>query len=340
MDPGPLSRYRLTSAFPARDHLAHAAMFLRLRTSETFFIGRAFRPRREEARAALAQLLEEEGGARRLETALGDELPAGKIDTMSEDELVEKLADGVSAGRYLLVGLRPRPAWAPELAPLDAPAGAEQDAHDEQVQEAQEKSWIEITIVNLHTGVPVNGVPLLITPASGSEAEHKSNEQGVVRVDGISKGPCVVRCKLGEVTRSDALIFMGSGGGAPPRGGSSGGTSAKRGKVPSIVAVERHKVRTGETLDGLAKSIGSTWQKVARFNWGTDEPNKVNRSLRTVVGSTKKARDGKNYIFDDGDKPGIVLLPREWRAEGMETGHAYMIEVVPAAAARPWLFSL
>ena len=100
-----------------------------------------------------------------------------------------------------------------------------------------------------------------------------------IREHGIAKGPCVVRCKLGEVARADALIFMGMGSGAPPAAneGAAGGkkTQKKKGGPPCIVAVEEHKVRTGETLDGLAKSVGSTWKKVAKFNWGSDEPKKI-----------------------------------------------------------------
>lgn len=98
-------------------------MFLRRRTSETFFIGRAVRPRREEALGELTRLLEGEGGLRQLKTALSDEISAGKMAEMSDEDVVLALASGVAAGRYVLIGYRPRPAASPTFAAADGPEG-------------------------------------------------------------------------------------------------------------------------------------------------------------------------------------------------------------------------
>src|SRR5690348_3832196 len=68
-------------------------MLLRDRTGETFYLGPALRLRREEAREALAQMLESAGGGARLKRALEADVAAGKADAMSDGELVEKLAE-------------------------------------------------------------------------------------------------------------------------------------------------------------------------------------------------------------------------------------------------------
>jgi hypothetical protein len=81
-------------------------MFLRGRANETFYIGRAVHPRREAARAELTRIREAEGGLNRLKTALAEALPTGKTDTMSDEEIIDVLADGVAAGRYVLIGFR------------------------------------------------------------------------------------------------------------------------------------------------------------------------------------------------------------------------------------------
>ena len=63
----------------------------------------------------------------------------------------------------------------------------------------------------------------------------------------------------------------------------------------TIVTVERHKVRSGESLDSIAKSAGLTWQDLATFNWGTADPDEINLRLRDDIGCTKKTADGVNY---------------------------------------------
>lgn len=77
--------------------------------------------------------------------------------------------------------------------------------------------------------------------------------------------------------------------------------------------VERvaYKVKTGDSIAGLAQSIGITWQELARYNWGTDVPSRINIHLRDDVGCTKKTASGLNYVFTSDDSPGIVYLPKK-----------------------------
>jgi len=94
-----------------------------------------------------------------------------------------------------------------------------------------------------------------------------------------------------------------------------------------IVIAEKHKVKTGESLDGIAKANGLTWQKLADFNWGTTEPNEINRCLKNRVGCTRKTADGKNYIFDSSDDPGILYVPKPWRLSGLDVRRTHVVRV-------------
>jgi len=106
----------------------------------------------------------------------------------------------------------------------------------------------------------------------------------------------------------------------PPR-------SSRASIMTQIATVEEHRVKTGETLEGLARAAGLTWQQLAQFNWGIADPDKVNERLRNEVGCTRKTRDGRNYVFDDSDHPGIVFIPRPWERTGLVTDATHVIRV-------------
>ena len=96
-----------------------------------------------------------------------------------------------------------------------------------------------------------------------------------------------------------------------------------------IALIESHKVKTGESIESLATQAGMTWQQLARFNWDTDVPDKINEHLRDDVGCTKKTPSGYNYVFDDTDDPGIVYIPRPWQADGLMTNLTHVVRVDP-----------
>jgi hypothetical protein len=91
---------------------------------------------------------------------------------------------------------------------------------------------------------------------------------------------------------------------------------------------KEHKVRTGETLVSLAAKAGLSGKELTEFNWGTSDPKEINRFLRDVVGCTKKTADGKNYMFDSSDDPGIVLVPKRCEARGLAVNERHTIRVL------------
>jgi hypothetical protein len=70
-----------------------------------------------------------------------------------------------------------------------------------------------------------------------------------------------------------------------------------------------------------------SWQELARFNWGTDDPREVNHHLRDDVGCWMKTADGANYVFSDFDDPGVVVLPRAWTVANLVTAEIHYLQV-------------
>lgn len=93
--------------------------------------------------------------------------------------------------------------------------------------------------------------------------------------------------------------------------------------------VEEHKVSSVETLQSIAGDCGMSWQELAQFNWNTSSPPEINRNLAEVVGCTKKTKNGKNYIFDDSDEPGILYVPvKDWKQSGLAVDCTHTIRVL------------
>ena len=79
-----------------------------------------------------------------------------------------------------------------------------------------------------------------------------------------------------------------------------------------LLKVKEHHVKRGDTLESIAAEYGMTWKELAKFNWGTDDPEDVNKFLYGTVGCRSRTKDGKNFIFTDDDHKtgdGFVYVP-------------------------------
>ncbi len=90
---------------------------------------------------------------------------------------------------------------------------------------------------------------------------------------------------------------------------------------------KEHKVTGEDSLDKIAKQNQLTWQKLSEFNWSTSTPAEINDCLQEFVGCWKKTSDGKNYMFSDEDKPGIVYIPAPSPEFQVAAGETHIIEV-------------
>ena len=97
-----------------------------------------------------------------------------------------------------------------------------------------------------------------------------------------------------------------------------------------IVKARVHKVADGDDLSTL---LGDkvTIKEFLRFNFGSDNQNKLNDYLRDYVGCRKKTEDGKNYIFTSKDDPGIIYIPEELPEKSFSSNGSHTITVKKVA---------
>ena len=213
---------------------------------------------------------------------------------------------------------------------------------------AREIAWIKFKVVLDKSGDPIEGIKLKIRLPDGSEIERPTRADGMIEINGIQAGTCDATCEIKEAKLSDAYHFVGLGGIAGSseggikaqemaRKGSTGLSSSRKKTTPVIVNIQEHKVKTGETLDSLARLNGLTWKELAIFNWGTSEPKEINEFLRDEVGCTKKTSYGKNYVFDDNDSPGIILIPQKWSISDLRTEQTHYVRAVDLSEKGDWI---
>jgi hypothetical protein len=193
------------------------------------------------------------------------------------------------------------------------------------VRRARPKTWVEFRVVWADTGQPVPSVRLTVTTPDGNQAFHTTNAEGAVTIKNIDPGTCDISGRRDQsVERTLDFVQIGE---ATGDGGGSTDPRSSPDELWFIADIEKHKVKAGESLKSLAESVGMTWRELARFNWGTDVPAKINEHLRDDVGCTRKTADGHNYRFHDSDHPGIVYLPSEFVREGLATTRSHTIQV-------------
>lgn len=180
-------------------------------------------------------------------------------------------------------------------------------ATDEALDEA--RASLRVQVVDDASDRPLPGVVLRVTRPDGVEVEVVSDARGLVDLDDLDAGCAAILSSSFEGrTRARTWIPVALEAGDPSD------LPPLEFEGPLCLAdVEVHKVATGESIAGLAKTVELSWQRLADFNWGTSIPARINEHLRDDVGCTRFAADGINYVFDDGDDPGLVHLPRPWR---------------------------
>jgi len=190
---------------------------------------------------------------------------------------------------------------------------------------AKEDHWLEFRVVDDETGKPWKDVKLAITLPDASEHERTTDGEGVVDFPSVTPGTARVASEIPDAGWEQTLDFCGSG--EPPVGDEAEeDEDVPRGPY-QIRQVDAHRVRTGETLESVATAAGMTWQKLAEFNWGTSSPREVNQRLRFEVGCTRRDRADANYIFDDDDQPGIVMVPRPFARASLGIDRVHSLRV-------------
>ncbi len=193
-------------------------------------------------------------------------------------------------------------------------------------------SWIEVKAIWDETGEAIAGLPLVLEAPGGRTEMRTTDHDGRVRLDPVDPGACEARCSFATLSWADCAVFVGMGEGDAERQKRSAAGGKKLESQPkAIIQFLARKVRTGETPESIAREAGLKWQDIAFFNWGTKVPEEIDRHLADDVGCTKRAADGQSYVFDDGDSPGVILVPRQWKRPGLATRRQHIVRVRPLA---------
>lgn len=195
----------------------------------------------------------------------------------------------------------------------------------------EEDSYVHVKVVDDETDEPLAGVEVWVKLPDGKKEKATTNGDGLVDIQKVKKGLFTLGADLGEVKLNEVLDLVYWGLTPTDRGPEAIQPEEvlKDGKRNRLLKVERHRVRSDETLDSVAKQHGLTWQQLAKFNWGKADADGVNKALPAAVGCTKKTKDGKNYVFSDSDEPGILYIPKAWEKGGLDTGIHHTVRVRP-----------
>jgi len=199
----------------------------------------------------------------------------------------------------------------------------------------EKPTWIEVQFLFADSGKPVKSLKIKVKPPSADASDKTTDGTGLVRVDGIKKsGDCAVTTEIKGITRANAIVV----GGAPPSSPAEPKEGEEEDKTKYIlVKINSYKVKTGDTLEKLAKKVGLSEKELTKFMWDTDDAKEVNKHMRWDVGCSKKS--GDKFIFDDSDSPGIIQLPEPVEL-GASTATRTVFGVEKVLKAKPWIFSI
>jgi hypothetical protein len=260
----------------------------------------------------------ERAGLAALAGALGDEPGAG-------GRVVARAVAEVEAQRLLLF---PGWAWARESEPPEPAAFVAAAPLLPSELPAVLTKTFELVIIDAASGRPLEGIALDVITSAGDERRVHTDGGGRARIEGLPPGTCDVASAI-----DDARVATSWCPSTRPR--AMGREPAGTPVAGQLVEVERHRVRAGQTAASVARDHGVSWERIALFNWGTTDPEALQDHFRDTLGCRRKSPDGR-LCFDDADEPGILLVPRRWRAT-LAVGAAHELRVEPL---RPLFISL
>lgn len=246
-----------------------------------------------------------------------------ELGPADEPQLTEALVDLLVRRRVLVAEAKVRLSFPPPREVVVVPPPPEP---------AKTTTWIEIQVVWDHDGKGIGDLEFELEKPDQEREKVTTNGQGVIRVEGLARGACLLSAALGEAQVDNAARILGWGDEEVGEGAGEGVDGVKH-----VVQVERHRVRSGETLESIAEDAGMSWRALAKFNWGTDEKKEVKKRLAEQVGAW--VEDPERDAFDDGDEPGVLFVPRPFEARGLATSRRHVLRIAPMDLEDQFTFS-
>ncbi len=94
----------------------------------------------------------------------------------------------------------------------------------------------------------------------------------------------------------------------------------------------KYRPRDGDTLERIAEREAAAGNavsaaEIARFNWGTDDPETVDEYLRDELGCYQRGEDNRFVISADCEARSDLLIPTRFKRIGMATNRAHTFRV-------------
>lgn len=213
-----------------------------------------------------------------------------------------------------------------EARPTHAPAVLEPALTPSQLAKAMARARFDLVLLAADSGSPLVDVPLQVTTPDGATRTVRTDAAGAIGLADLEPGSCTVTSIVdgSEMRRAYAL----QGAGPPGKGETTGKGDRRQADGPvHLVDAAVHRVRTGETPATIAKAWGVLWDDIARFNWGTTDPDALEDHYRDHLGCARRGPGG-GHVFDDDDDPGVLLVPRPWE-QSFPTGAAHTLYLSP-----------
>ncbi len=250
--------------------------------------------------------------------ASGLDLVAGNRDLSTSDDYIVAtiITEALTRGQLLVFRAEQRPYLPPPVHEPQAEPGPNY---------APPTRYFELTVVFEHDGSGLGHVLLHVAGPDGSVYNALTNAQGRIRLNGILPGAYDVSAEMTGAQLASSVVACGWGKPEHAREPTAEEREAVRG-ARHLLHIEEHRVRTGETLEGIASDAGLSMQALATYNWNTTIPSNIQKLLRALVGCRHRNSKGE-YVLHDGDRPGIIFLPRQWLARGLATGQQHVLRV-------------
>ncbi len=300
-----------------------------------------------EARSLLSPCEYEPAAMRRIRRLLRDVEPCAD-DQISDGQVLTSVARWVGGGRVSMWVSQPPERY------MQMTTAPDFDVVEPLLLEPEpELSRVAFQVLEQDSGEPIEGIELSITLPDGSVKKSKTDADGLIDIRDIPVGLCDVRSQRSGQHRGQSVVFTGFGYFVPSNLRSSGGWQREVmdqlkpvSQLPTeeqglaLVEVAEHRVVSGDTLDSIAELYGVTADEITEFNWGTTDPDEVQRSLGSEVGCSRRDADTGDFVFSDDDEPGVVIVPLPFERTAKQTDTRHILKVKRLTVPDPWVFSL
>ncbi|MDJ0819193.1 MAG: hypothetical protein QNJ58_23490, partial [Desulfobacterales bacterium] len=102
----------------------------------------------------------------------------------------------------------------------------------------------------------------------------------------------------------------------------------------------KYKAQDDDTLEKIAEreTAGGnpvTAADIAKFNWGTDDPNMVDEHLRDELGCCKRGEDKRFVISSDAETRSDLLIPKRFKKSALDVDRSVTLRVKKKAEPLP-----